>query len=628
MILVLFLPGFLLLRAIWGKPTFSTLENFVLSFALSIVSVDGLMLLMDRLSIPLTRWSLLCAVGAFAVAFSLIYRKRFPKTGQSTTPPVQRSKRFAMIAAALILLTVIIKTAYLSKTILPTTTDLGHHMYWAQTIVNDHSLPAYEKQDIEEQGGTYRIGEAESISDFVVGEHLIFAAVALVGGSDFVSSHPALLLYLIDLVGILAVFILVLRAFEGSPLGGAVALFALGILGPLFAISPPQAKYVAGGVVGNLIGNLLFPLILYCLIRAFRERRPGFLALGVLFAGGLLYTHHLTTYLFLYAIAFAVLFFIALNIRILGSQLREWRTLLFSRPVLITLACLAVFLFVVYTPSYLTNGAVASVARAPTKTTREGMSFGELVDSIGSARLALGLFGAFLLVTLHQRARYASALLLGWGVSILAILLWPAGLRVDIPTIRIANYFTFPVSILAALTLAWLLALLRADWPARRALFASRLTQLFSVLVLSFLIVSGIRDTAQSMKDFPSSFEAVQTYHASEYLASRTTADDGIVKDHNYLTADSFIKLFFMRGYNYPLTRGYFTRYTDQAERREPCPLWMISSPDSTDGQRCFRETGTDFVMINPKFDARQFIASPAFWNVYSADAISIFYRP
>jgi uncharacterized membrane protein len=66
---VLFLPGFALLRTIWGKRVFSALETFVFSFGLSIVVVDGLMLLMNRLTIPLTRWTLIGGIGTLVVVF-------------------------------------------------------------------------------------------------------------------------------------------------------------------------------------------------------------------------------------------------------------------------------------------------------------------------------------------------------------------------------------------------------------------------------------------------------------------------------------------------------------------------------------------------------------------------------
>jgi len=495
---VLFLPGFALLRTIWGKRVFSALETFVFSFGLSIVVVDGLMLLMNRLTIPLTRWTLIGGIGTLVVVFYLIFRKRFHATASPAGTSNFLSKRQAIIVGALMLLTVAIKTYYLSNNILPTSTDLGHHMYWSQTIVDEHKLPVYEKQDIEQKDGQYLISEAGPISDFIVGEHLIFSGLALISGSSLISAQPILVLYLIDLIGLLAIFILVQRAFQGSPLGSSAALIALGILGPLYAISAPQAQYVAGGVIGNLIGNLLIPLAVYCLLRGLKEIRSDFITTGIILIGGLFYTHHLTSFLFLYLLGFAILIFVFLNFRGLRATLVEWKKFLFAPSVLMTIGGLVLFLLVIYTPSYISNGAVATVARAPTKTTREGMRFFELVNSFGSARLALGLFAILLLAFFKKWNRYASALLLGWTISILLILLWPNWLRIDIPTIRIANYFTFPISIMCAITLAYLLFVIRSRWSSGRMMFSDRLTQISFLIIIGYITVNGIQDTIGS----------------------------------------------------------------------------------------------------------------------------------
>jgi hypothetical protein len=100
-----------------------------------------------------------------------------------------------------------------------------------------------------------------------------------------------------------------------------------------------------------------------------------------------------------------------------------------------------------------------------------------------------------------------------------------------------------------------------------------------------------------------------------------------ILKDHNYLSGDSWIKLFFMRGYNYPLSRGYFKRYEDELKPREQCTNLMISLPKSNDAEKCYAGTKTNFIMINPNNDAAQFNRIKNFWQVYSSDEVGIFYK-
>ena len=118
----------------------------------------------------------------------------------------------------------------------------------------------------------------------------------------------------------------------------------------------------------------------------------------------------------------------------------------------------------------------------------------------------------------------------------------------------------------------------------------------------------------------------VQTYAASEYLVKNSNPQDIILKDHNYLSGDAWIKLFFMRGYNFPLSRGYFKRYEDSATR-EQCTNLMISAPGSANAEKCFVGTKTDFIMINPTMDSGQFAKLKNFWQIYSSDEVGIYYK-
>ena len=147
------------------------------------------------------------------------------------------------------------------------------------------------------------------------------------------------------------------------------------------------------------------------------------------------------------------------------------------------------------------------------------------------------------------------------------------------------------------------------------------------MLIVVFISLDGLSDSASSITHANDSTELVQTFHASQYLDSKTTDTDVILKDHNYISADSWMKIFFMRGYKYPDSRGYFKRYQDSTKPREMCTLYMISSPNSSDAKTCFSETNTKFIMINPKYDSAQFKKLTNFNQIYVNNEIAIYYK-
>ena len=108
-------------------------------------------------------------------------------------------------------LSLFVRTAYLQNNLVPSATDLGHHMYWTKVIVEKGIIPNYEKSDvIVSPAGDYSISAPQNISDFVIGEHLPFAAIALISGISVVSWFPTVSLLLINMLTLLAIFILTL----------------------------------------------------------------------------------------------------------------------------------------------------------------------------------------------------------------------------------------------------------------------------------------------------------------------------------------------------------------------------------------------------------------------------------
>lgn len=631
-ILVLFIPGYFLLLAIESrKKIFSDLERLVFSIGLSIISVDFLMILMGKIGIFFTRLLIILVISAFSVACFAIYKliklKREKSDSENIDPETafSFSKNQKILVIALLFLTIFIKTAYLKNSIFPTSTDLGHHMYWSKTISETGKLPIYQESDIIQENGNYAVSQPEKIADFIIGEHLIFSAINLVSGINFISYFPSLVLFLIHIAGIFSIFILTIRFFEKYSFGKNAAIFSLFLIGPLYAISSSQAKFVSGGVIGNTIGNLLIPMSLYFLFRAFKEKNPNLLSLGIVSAVGLAYTHHLSAFIFLFVFAFIAIIFSIFNLKNIFSHVKEWFGLIFKPQVIIILVITILFFVFAYTPTYVDSQAVGTAVGGPSKETRAGLTFNQLKTTAGEARMVLGLIGIVILLGIKNRKNYENAFALGWCISLLVMSLKPQWLFLDLPSTRIANYVSFPLAVSGAFALAYFFEKLKSS---ENKYFTDQKTlcALFFML-FAFLFTSGFYDNSQSINTQSNFEKAVQTFNASKYLASKTNSDDKALKDHNYITADSWIKLYFNRDYNFPFSRGYFKRYEDATKPREMCTLWMISEPNTPEGQKCFNDLGVNFLMVNRQFDSAQFQKSERFWQIYSGNEINVYYR-
>ncbi len=620
-----FVPGFIWWRAIFGR-TFSSLEELVYSFLTSLAAIDLLMLILGRVGLPLS----VPYVGGSVLFLTLIggallWAKK-PLAGQSTDPVPSFSMRGLRIFFVLFALMLFIRTIFLAPNILPTATDLGHHVYWAKVIRDNEVLPKYEKIEIVVDPATSvaTIAPPRGIADFIVGEHLPLAFLSSLSGLDFTSAFPILFLHVINLLSVLAVTALAFRIaqpFSKRMNPEYVALFALLILGPLFALASPQAKFVTGGVVGNIFGNLFIPAVLLLFYRGLAERRAVFIAGGITFAFILAYTHHLSTLV----LAFVLIGIIALTITALtitkANFVRDWLRLALSPVVLSTLFLIGLFMALVALPTYLDTAAIDSAIGTPTKTTRTGLSFFQISNSIGMGRVALGIFGILIMLAAVRRRPIETAFAAGWGGMLLVMAMYPQFLFLDIPSSRIGSYLAYPIALAAAFALAWLTASL---WqrPTLPAFF--RTLTLAAVAV--FLVGSGSFDNASSLTWKDRSKELVQTFAATEYLADHSDGEM-ILKDHNYLSADAWMKLFFARDYGYPLSRGLFGRYEEGGNRRERCTLAMISTPNTAFGEECYRTTGVRYLVVNPIYDRAQFEKSDSFSKLYTSQTASVYER-
>ena len=167
---LLILPGVLFQLAIFGwKSTFgggkiSFFEKAVLTIPFSLVLVDLIILLLNRMNILIKGPVLVGAILIFCLICFAVFQSRFKKNknkdekNDKTEAFFDFSSWQTIFILLALVLAIFIRMAYLSDTIIPSSTDLGHHMYWAQTIINTGHLPDY------------------GMPDFIIGEHMIFAA--------------------------------------------------------------------------------------------------------------------------------------------------------------------------------------------------------------------------------------------------------------------------------------------------------------------------------------------------------------------------------------------------------------------------------------------------------------------
>ncbi len=627
-ILVLFMPGYSFISAVFAKDRFSSLEKLILSFGLSILITDFLMIALSKFKILFTETSLISTLLIFSILFFVIDRIK-NRNAVNDQASLGFSKKQSTAIILIIFITVLIKIIYLQNVIVPSSTDLGHHMYWAKSFAQNGQIGEYVSRDIiTDANGAYRMSQPQPISDFIIGEHLIFSAIAIISGLDFLSYFPIITLFLVNIFSLLSVFILTFRIFEDHPKKIIIAILSLLLIGPLFAIDPPQAKYVAGGVVGNIIGNLLTPLAFYFYVRFFKERRAEWIFGALLFSMGLFYTHHLSALIFLLSLIASVILLFVFNFKETKEILANWKKYTLS-PIFIGFIVFSiVFIFFIYTPSYLKNSAVDTVIGEVKKIEHTGLTFFQFKDIIGEPRVGLSLSGLFFAAYLFRKNKCKSSLMIlfGWTMIIGMISLAPSIMKLSIPSGRVANFAVYPFSILSALAFISIFSYVKSSLNKTMKLNRNFIYALF-FLIMTLLFSFGFNYNSQYLVFKDDRKKIKNTFDASAYLASRIKLNDNLISDHIYITADSWTKLYFMRDYNFPLYRANLERYENKIDKKEFCTLWMISEPGEEKSRQCFNELGVNFVMVNKITDSQQFLKLPEFSKIYSNNDIAIFFR-
>ncbi len=633
--LAFFVPGYFLMRAIFSftelKEKVSAIEKLVITFGLSVASVNFLVIIINHFDIPITALSSFLVITIFSFLFFLVEKFFEPKKSKADTKenksPLQRfSKKQIYLFLTIFVFAVVVRSFYVAEGIVPETTDLGHHMYWSKYIADFGELPNY------------------GMPDFIIGEHIVFAVVILISGISFVSAVPVISLLLINLFSLLAIFLVTFRIaenFTSKKNAKLAALFSLFVIGTFYAISSPQTKFISGGVIGNLIGNFYIPFLFYSFLSALKFKSKNFAALFVLSSATLVFTHHLSTFVFLFVFAgflasFLALLLIFYKVRIKEITVLLWKniSLFFSAKSLFFILLIALIMFFVWMPSYLNPEAVDTAVGTPTKSTRTGFPLGEMILNAGPWRFFYSGVSAIFVAAIFVRKFFKKrksdsfvfvvsiAVIFSWFAMIFLMSTHPELLKIDIPSNRIVSYFTFPVTILSSIATILLLSFFKKR-------FSKNLALLLFVMVVGTGVVSGLANVSDAArgKEPNRAKEVMETYVAGEYLAEKIPYKDKVLKDHIYLSGDTWLKIFFMQDYKYPLSRSLLKRYEDPVKKRETCTRDMVAIPDSEVGQKCFKETGVKYVVLKKGYDTAQFEKSKNFSKVYISDSVVIFKR-
>jgi len=613
-----FLPGFSILYLILRqKVKISPLEHFVFSVGISLALINFLLLFLNKIGVSLNSSNIfnatfLLIVLPFVIStffswhLSALFKKKkdpvLENIPDKTPSYLQLKKKQFFTAIVLICVSFFITTIFLREDIVPNNTDLGHHMYWVKLIVEEESIPEY------------------STSDVIVGEHLPFAALAKITGISILSAFPVILLASINFISFLVLYLLTLRIFKKQFIAWLVFLFS----GVFYVALEPFGKFASGGVVGNVLGNLFILLILLALYLAFTKKRSELLALAVFLSGSLFYIHHLSAFLLFFILMAFGLIYLGINFKNLGKIIKKWSKLIFTPLSLLVIGFFIFNVGWVYLPHYISEQAVTSVVKNPLKESHQGVSLASFISSIGEWRVFLGMLGLvfFSIISFKSKKykKYSFSLLFGWILILCFLSFFPQLFLVDLPSRRVVNYLIPPLSLMAGyFTVIFFKNLKNKLEP-----------NLFLIILAAFTLAISLNGFSSSFKLFLSEnqFEdAVQLYHASQYLEEKTSREDVILKDHANLKADTWIKFFFLRGYDYVLVRTFDYKYEDPTNERETCTRDMIIAPDSAEGKKCYQETGTNYLILRKDIDNFFFEFSDNFSKIYSNDSIVIFKR-
>jgi len=664
------LPGYLLTRALFPPlqlrkllKTFPNVEKdlvyryfyYLFAPAVGLILVDAVVLILAKLDLSLnfTNYFVIFSVIDIVLLLLNIFLVKLAKSnkidGKETQNFASLHRNYVLIFMALFLGSVLIRTIFYLPDVVPQDTDLGHHMYWSQWMAQKETFPVYDTPEVIE------------------GEHMIFAVLSKLSGITLLSAMPLIVLSFYNLAMLLALSFASLTITANK----RVFLWTLFFSGIYFAIDPPQARYIKGGVIGNTFGNLFIPLVfllVFLFIRYFYKNLIyssgpiiSLISLILIILAGSFYTHHLSTFLLGMTLAASFIFWIILTFvscRDAKFCVSGWnaakvlldlfRRIILSPKFILILLVIAIFPLFIYIPHYLASNAVETVTQAPVKDTHMGVPFSDLPGKLGRIRLVLLSAGVIiLLISLSAQVakRYKigeklyslklfkyyaetglkpvsvgmlSLLLFGWFLPLAVLSFYPEMLKVDLPSRRIINYLIFPSIILGAVAANLIFLWIRNNYRGKMA------ATIFCILALA-LVWDGTADFRSVYTDKNKFQDTVELYGASEYLARNTSQNAVILKDHRTVSGDSWIKFFFLRGYDYFLSRTYDYKYNAIDSSLDPCTREMIIVPGSKLADDCYGQTGINYVIVKPAGDEFLFWKGRNFDAIYLSDSIAIF---
>ncbi len=623
---VMVIPGVVIMYFLDKKRETSFLEYGIFAIGVSFSLALFQAIFLDVLGIAINILSLSILYGIWVSIFVFLIRK---KTFFQKKETRSLSLIFILIFALLLLL----KGMYFSQNAIPISTDLGHHMYWSNFIVEKGELPQYQEKEIlmaPSDSQAHIISQPFGISDLIEGEHIVFAFIALLSQVSLISSAPLFLLFFIHIVTALGVYAFTRRIFTPSPWREKIALGAFVVFGFLFGIDSPQMRYIIGGVVGNTFGSFFIVSIFLGLFVAVVKKNPRFMALSLFFMLTLAYTHHLSMLLFgLSLLGVGLLLFV-----IEGKYFwREILPLLYSRYVLGVLLFGLITFFFLWTPAYILNSGVETiVADSEQKAEHSGITLQEYMQVLGSERVLFGLFGFLLMVGILLRGKISKMkkqkeiepflshiLLVGWFFPLGGIVFFPEIFHISLPTIRIANYTIIPLCISASFFFFWLV-----DHLVKQSHNKGILIGTLSLLVIIFLSI-GWKDNVSffEKKGYAQARELhrMASYMGEHYRESEKT----VMYDHINITGGSWIKLYFMRDYNYPFYRAHLFRYDRISDKQERCTLDVFTYPETPEAEKCFKDLGVELLALNEVKDGKKFRENDNFVKVYTGNELSLY---
>src|SRR3989344_9371211 len=186
-------PGYFFLGIFKIKLSF--FEHFIFSFLFSLVFVIFSSILLNLLHVPINKFSFAIFFLVFVGTMVSLQKKKFGRVVSFKDSFFGDKKCFIIFVTPLLAL-VVLYTMALSAQPLPYGTDLGHHSFWAKSIIITGELPDYGS------------------NQFVIGESILLAIPFLISGLAFNSVYSLVLLFLVHIFGLLAVLALSFRIFK------------------------------------------------------------------------------------------------------------------------------------------------------------------------------------------------------------------------------------------------------------------------------------------------------------------------------------------------------------------------------------------------------------------------------